>query len=56
MYHDSFTETNFVRWINAVSKFMGYRIDRKVVTVTEFLEMGKMMVKYQDDKKYHHKA
>jgi len=43
------TEADFLRWINIVSKFMGFRINRKVVTVTEFLEMERLM-KVKTDK------
>ncbi|MDR0692450.1 MAG: hypothetical protein LBF69_05375 [Prevotellaceae bacterium] len=38
---DGMTESDFTRWIVSVSKFMGYRIDRHEVTVSEFLEMNR---------------
>lgn len=36
------TRVDFIQWITVVSKFMGYRIDPAVVTITEFLSMDKM--------------
>jgi hypothetical protein len=37
------TRADFIQWITVVSKFMSYRIDPQVVTVTEFINMDKMM-------------
>jgi hypothetical protein len=36
-------EGDFTSWIIAVSKYMGYRIDRKTTTVAEFLSANKIM-------------
>jgi len=36
-------ESDFTVWIVQVGKFMGYRIDRKITTVSEFVEMSKQM-------------
>ena len=36
-------ESDFTAWIVQVSKYMGYRIDRKKITVSEFIEMNKQM-------------
>ncbi|MDR3285976.1 MAG: hypothetical protein LBT27_00860 [Prevotellaceae bacterium] len=38
-------ETDFTEWIVAVSKYMGYRIDKKTTFLSEFLEMAKQMNK-----------
>jgi len=35
--------TEFTGWIASVGKYMGFRIDKKVVIVGEFLEMDRMM-------------
>jgi hypothetical protein len=40
---DSASEGDFTAWIVAVSKYMGYRIDRKTTTVAEFLSANKIM-------------
>jgi hypothetical protein len=40
---DGAKEADFTAWIVSVSKYMGYRIDRKEVTVSEFLTMNKLM-------------
>jgi hypothetical protein len=37
------TEDDYVKWIVSVSKYMGYRIDRNKVMVSEFLAMSKQM-------------
>jgi hypothetical protein len=38
---ENMTERDFTRWMVSVSKFMGYRIDKRSVTVEEFLEMNR---------------
>lgn len=46
------TEGDYISWIVSVSKHMGYHIDRKTITVYEFLEMSKQMEKeYKHNKK-----
>jgi hypothetical protein len=40
-------DNNFTSWIIAVSKFMGYRIDRQTTILLDFLEMSKQMDVYQ---------
>jgi hypothetical protein len=40
---DGAKEADFTAWIVSVSKYMGYRIDRKTVMVAEFLTMNKLM-------------
>jgi hypothetical protein len=45
------TEEDYVKWIVAVSKYMGYRIDRNKVTVLEFLEMSRQMEKEYKNQK-----
>lgn len=39
------TMADYINWITVVSKYMGYRIDQSVVTVTEFIFMDKLMTK-----------
>jgi hypothetical protein len=41
---ESVSEVNFTSWIVSVSKYMGYRIDRKITLLSEFLTMNKLMV------------
>jgi hypothetical protein len=36
-------EERFTRWIGYVGKYMGFHIDRKKVSVLEFIEMDRMM-------------
>lgn len=40
-------EQDFTRWVNAVSKYMGFRIDKKKVSVAEFVDMHAMMKQEQ---------
>jgi hypothetical protein len=51
---EAMTERDFTRWMVSVSKFMGYRIDRHNVTVTEFLEMNREREESINDKKKTH--
>jgi hypothetical protein len=40
---ESMTSERFTRWIVSVSKFMGFSIDRRTVTVLEFLQMSTLL-------------
>ena len=46
-------EADFTAWIVQVSKYMGYRIDRKKITVSEFIEMNKQMEKEMESLRKH---
>jgi hypothetical protein len=44
-------ETDFTAWIISVSKYMGYRIDRHITPLLEFLMMDKQMMNEMEAKK-----
>jgi hypothetical protein len=52
---ESVKEVDFTTWIVSISKYMGYRIERKTTTVSEFLEMVKQMEKEMKEKLKKHK-
>jgi hypothetical protein len=41
---ESINESDFTAWIVSVSKYIGYRIDRKTTLLLEFLTMNKLMI------------
>jgi hypothetical protein len=41
--HQANIKESFTRWINAVGKYMGFRVDRKKTSVAEFIDMDRMM-------------
>jgi uncharacterized protein YcgL (UPF0745 family) len=56
---ETLSEQGFTQWIILVSRFMGYNIDRKKITVAEFLEMNRQFeedAKLRTKRKRHEKA
>jgi hypothetical protein len=55
--NETMKESDFIAWIIHVSKYLGYHIDRKTVTVSEFMAANKIMneeidIKLKNSKKH----